>query len=372
MTRELYIGLMSGTSMDAVDCALVQLEDDKLNTLHFLSNPVPPALKQQLLDLAHNHAVDLRKLGNADIAVGKLFADTVLELLAASNIPASSITAIGSHGQTIWHEPPQSAHGHAFTLQIGDPNTIAELTGITTVADFRRRDMAAGGQGAPIVPALHWTLFRSAAVDRIVLNLGGIANITFLPKSGMTPLGMDTGPANALMDAWATIHLKQPYDAAGAWAASANPNRELLALMLDEPYFRLPAPKSTGRELFNPAWLDAKIALLDQRPTPVEIQATLLELTTESISREIGKLARSGEILVCGGGTRNTALMAKLEKRLPGFKVSASTAHGLHADYVEAVAFAWFASKTLKRQPMGFAPFTGARHPVIAGGIYYA
>jgi len=372
MTTELYIGLMSGTSMDAVDCALVQIEDDKLNTLHFLSNPIPQLLKQQIFDLAHNQAVDLRTLGNTDIAVGKLFAETVLELLSISKIAASSITAIGSHGQTIWHEPPQSAREHPFTLQIGDPNTIAELTGITTVADFRRRDMAAGGQGAPIVPALHWTLFRNAAVDRVVLNLGGIANITFLPKSGAAPLGMDTGPANALMDAWASLYLKQPYDAEGVWAATARPNPELLQFMMQEPYFSRPAPKSTGRELFNQGWLDAKIGMLAQRPTPAEIQATLLELTTESISREIEKLANSGEILVCGGGVRNKALMANLGKRLPGFKLGTSTEHGLHADYVEAVAFAWFASKTLKRKPMGFDPFTGASHAVIAGGIYYA
>lgn len=372
MTKELYIGLISGTSMDAIDLALVQIENDKPEILLLQSNPIPTALKYQLLGLTSNTGIDLRSLGNADISVGKLFADCINHFLQANKIPPGSISAIGSHGQTIWHEPPQFARQNAFTVQIGDPNTIAEMTGITTVADFRRRDMAAGGQGAPIVPALHWELFQNPLVDRIVLNLGGIANITFLPKSGTGSLGLDTGPANVLMDTWIDLHLHQPFDEEGCWAQSALSNQELLDHFLDEPYFQLPSPKSTGRELFNLAWIEAKLSLLVERPSTAEVQATLLQLTVESISREIDKLTGKGEIIVCGGGARNKALMQSLGKRLPAFRISVSTEHGLDADYVEAVAFAWFASRTLKRQLMEFQRFTGARNPVIAGGIYYA
>jgi anhydro-N-acetylmuramic acid kinase len=294
----------------------------------------------------------------------------VNELLAKQKLSPADVVAIGSHGQTIWHEPPQRAARYPFTLQIGDPNTLTELTGITVVADFRRKDMAAGGQGAPLVPALHCELFNSDTVDRIVLNLGGIANITLLPKNRGACVGLDTGPASVLMDGWIKRHRDADYDEAGLWAASGMTNADLLSALLDEPYFRMPAPKSTGREFLNLAWLDNKLAQIAPLK-PADVQATLLEFTAQTIRAEIEKLLKSGEIIACGGGARNDALLRRLQEVLPAFRLRTSTELGVHADCVEAVAFAWVAKKTLHRETVDFSPFTGARHAVIAGGIYY-
>lgn len=372
MNSNLYLGLISGTSMDAVDCALVEISNGLPKVLAQHANPLPADLKHTLQRLCSNQAVDLQLLGATDIEMGRLFADTATALLQAQGIAAKDIQAIGSHGQTIWHEPPGASAKPAFSLQIGDPNTIAERTGITTVADFRRRDMAAGGHGAPIVPVLHQALFQSLATDRIVLNLGGIANITLLRKDGSTPLGLDTGPASTLMDSWISLHHGHSFDEAGAWAASTQPHSGLLELLLDEPYFTAAAPKSTGRELFNLAWLERKLEQLQVAPDPATVQATLLALTVETVAREVERFLDGGEILVCGGGARNSALLARLAARLPGFAVTNTTVYGLDADYVEAAAFAWFAYRTLQREPIAFHPFTGARHPVIAGGVYFS
>ena len=370
MSSNLYIGLISGTSMDAVDCALIDAAGKRPKVLDADSEPWPVPLRQTLMGLCHASQVSLRELGSTDIAVGRFFATVVQGLLARNELAASEIRAIGSHGQTVWHEPPQDARGLPFTLQLGDPNTIAELTGITTVADFRRRDMAAGGQGAPLVPALHREWFQSKTRDRIVLNLGGIANITWLPKSGSRVLGMDTGPASVLLDGWIQRHRDASYDAGGAWAASACLDEDLLRLMLAEPYFVRPAPKSTGRELFNMAWLDARLAQLERPVPPENVQATLLALSVETISREIEQLSEGGDIIVCGGGAGNTAMLQLLAARLPDFKVETSAAYGIDPDFVEAAAFAWFASRTLAGKPIAFEDFTGAAHAVIAGGIY--
>lgn len=372
MNKELFIGLISGTSMDAVDCVLVEITQDIPKLVQSFSKPLPTILKSRLSELCSNRDVDLRVLGSTDIAVAKLFADTATEFLAELKLSPSQITAIGSHGQTIWHEPPQTAQGDAFTIQLGDPNTIAEICGITTVADFRRSDMAAGGQGAPIVPVLHQALFQTSKTDRIVLNLGGIANITYLPKSGDSPQGLDTGPASVLMDGWICRHQQLDFDDAGQWAASSHFDQDLLDLLLDDSYFRLPSPKSTGRELFNLNWLDQKLANHSQQKSANCIQATLLELTSETISREILKFTQAGEILVCGGGSKNSALLKRLRERLPDFTLCLTTDYGLDADFVEATAFAWFASRTLNKQRTDFSLFTGARHSVFAGGIYYS
>lgn len=370
MKPALYIGLISGTSMDAVDCALVDGSGTTPRLMDFLNCDISAELKIHLLQLSANKGIDLRLLGSIDVEVATIFASAVNTLLAKHNLKPDNIIAIGSHGQTIWHEPAQSAVRQPFTLQIGDPNTLAELTGITVVADFRRKDMAAGGQGAPLVPALHRELFYSAEHDRIVLNLGGIANITLLPKNRHICVGLDTGPASVLMDAWIKRHLNRDFDDEGAWAASGSVDTQLLARLLDESYFRMPSPKSTGRELFNLAWLDNKIVLAG-KPAPVNVQATLLEFTVQTIRAEIGKLLKSGEIIVCGGGARNSALLKRLQVVLPDFDVRTSTELGIHVDCVEAVAFAWLAKKTLNREPVDFTPFTGARHAVIAGGIYF-
>lgn len=372
MSRDYYLGMISGTSMDAVDCVLVEITDGLPCVVAKHAGVIPDDLKHKLTLLCSNRDIDLQTLGIADIEVGRAFATTALELMEGQGLDAKDICAIGSHGQTIWHHPPRAHGDTAFSIQIGDPNTIAERTGVTTIADFRRRDMAAGGQGAPIVPVLHQALFQSDKVDRIVLNLGGIANITVLPKDGSSPIGLDTGPASVLMDAWISLHQQRPYDPAGAWAASAVADPELLQLLLDEPYFRRKAPKSTGRELFNLPWLESKLLQLPAPPSPAVVQATLLELTTQSIAREIEQTVATGEIIVCGGGSHNTALMQRLVERLPGFSIDVTTNRGLDADYVEATAFAWFAYRTLRRIPTSFHPFTGAKHAVVAGGIYYA
>jgi anhydro-N-acetylmuramic acid kinase len=356
--------------MDGVDCALVDCAGATPKVIDFITTDINSDLKQGLLRLAANKDIDLRVLGSTDVEVARLFASAVNSLLAKRGLKPTDIIAIGSHGQTIWHEPPQRAARYPFTLQIGDPNTLAELTGITVVADFRRKDMAAGGQGAPLVPALHCELFRSDGCDRIVLNLGGIANITLLPRNGGACLGLDTGPASVLMDGWIKRHLDQDYDEAGAWAASGTVNTRLLAALVDEPYFRLPAPKSTGREFLNLSWLDNKLAAIEA-VTAVDVQATLLEFTVQTVCNEIKQLLDAGEIIACGGGARNSALLERLQEALPAFTLRTSTELGIHADCVEAVAFAWVAKKTLNRETVDFSPFTGARHPVIAGGIYY-
>ena len=372
MTENLYVGLMSGTSMDGVDCALVLINDNQIQVIDFICQEIPPHIKKDLLDISSNKMMDLRKFGSSDVAVAKLFANSVLEILRRNNLSAEDITAIGSHGQTVWHEPLQAAGHTPFTIQIGDPNTIALNTGITTVADFRRKDMAAGGQGAPLVPAFHAEIFKSSAVDRFILNLGGIANITFLPKDKESPKGLDTGPASVLMDGWIRQHLNKEFDNGGEWAQSGKICHPLLDEFLNENYFSLPSPKSTGRELFNISWLMSKLAKLEIEITNEDVQATLLELSAETITREILKIRKTGAIIVCGGGVHNHALINKLKEKLTDFKISISNENGINADCVEAVAFAWFSSKTLKRQTIDFTPFTGASVPVIAGGIYYS
>jgi anhydro-N-acetylmuramic acid kinase len=357
--------------MDAVDCALVDCSAGTPRVIDFLCKGIGADLKTRLLELSSNQQLDLRLLGSTDIEVAHLFADAVHALLDKNKLTASSVQAIGSHGQTIWHEPPQSASRYPFTLQIGDPNTLAELTGITVVADFRRKDMAAGGQGAPLVPALHRELFQHAGQDRIILNLGGIANITLLPGAKGTQLGLDTGPASVLMDGWIKQQRNLDYDDEGKWAQSGEVNQQLLAALLDEAYFQLPAPKSTGREFLNLTWLQRKLAGVSPLPPPEDVQATLLELTAVTVSREIQKLLQRGEIIACGGGARNSALLRRLQQKLPAFTLRTSTELGIHADCVEAVAFAWLAKKTLHREAVDFGPFTGARHPVISGGVYF-
>jgi len=369
-TGNLYVGLMSGTSMDGVDCALVSINENEILLVDFICNEIPKNLKRELLRLTTNK-LDFKTLGSCDIAIAKLFATTTLEILTKNNLKTTDITAIGSHGQTIWHQPRQIDNVCPFTIQIGDPNTISILTNITTVADFRRKDMAAGGQGAPIVPAFHREFFHSYTVNRFILNLGGISNITFLPKNKTKPSGLDTGPANVLMDAWIKKNLNREFDNKGEWANSGTFSNSLFSELMNEEYFNLPAPKSTGRELFNIGWIEAKLSKLELNIAPEDVQATLMALTVETISREIEKLSETGEILVCGGGAQNIALLDSLQIKLPSFGISSTSKLGIHPDRVEAVAFAWLASKTINHETVDFSPFTGAKHPVIAGGIYY-
>lgn len=368
--RQLYIGLMSGTSADAIDAALVDLQSTpQLIAQHTIQ--LPASIRQQIhaLSLPANNEID--RMGLLDVQLGKLFAQTSLELLTKSGLGSAQIIAIGSHGQTIRHRPPGSTEG-TFTLQIGDPNQIVELTGITTVADFRRRDMAASGQGAPLVPAFHRAIFHAPDKDRVIINIGGMANITWLPAQGQT-LGFDTGPGNVLMDIWIAAHLKKTYDQDGNWAASGQVCKTLLTELLAEPYFNLQAPKSTGRESFNRAWLDENLRKLTSTLEPADVQATLLELTAVTITDSIIGLSRlPKDIFVCGGGAYNTALMQRLKALLPKDVVASTAVLGVSPQWIEAMAFAWLAQQTINHRPGNLREVTGATKEVILGGVYYA
>lgn len=368
--RQLYIGLMSGTSADAIDAALVDLESSP-QLIAKQSLPLPLKIRQQIHALSLPGDNEIDRMGALDIELGRLFAQVSLELIANSGINPSQITAIGSHGQTIRHRPPGSPQG-TFTLQIGDPNLIAELTGVTTVADFRRRDMAAGGQGAPLVPAFHRAVFHSTINDRVIVNIGGMANITWLPAQGPV-LGFDTGPGNVLMDGWIHSHSGDHYDKDGSWAASGIPNQELLTNLLKENYFRLTPPKSTGREAFNRTWLEQNISELSSPVSPADVQATLLELTATSIANSVRKLGDNGEeIYVCGGGAYNFALMRRLQELLQGSRVCSTVELGVDPQWIEAMAFAWLAQQTINHQSGNLREVTGANREVILGGVYYA
>ena len=363
-----YIGLMSGTSVDGVDCVLVQFQGDqpKLIASHF--EPIEPGLREDILQLCSGENNELALYGNTDVAIGQLFAKAALTLLANEEIERTAIRAIGSHGQTVFHHPQGDTR---FTLQIGDPNSIAQLCGITTIADFRRRDMAAGGQGAPLAPVLHRNCFQSATSDRVVLNVGGIANITVLNKDG-TCLAFDTGPANVLMDYWIGKHQQKNYDKNGDWAAGGNIIQPLLELLLDEPYFSKAAPKSTGRELFNGLWLEEKLYKLGQELAVVDVQATLLRVTVDSIVNAISKASKPSEVYVCGGGAHNKAFMDGLQARLSDCSILSTAELGIDPDWVEAIAFAWMAKQTSEGRTIDTTPFTGAAQATVLGGIYKA
>lgn len=363
-----YIGLISGTSIDAIDAALVVVESDHVELSAAHSHEIPPLLRRELLSLCHGTERELDRMAHADAQLGRLFAEASLELLARAGLPAKRVRAIGSHGQTIRHLP-----GGAIptTLQIGDPNVIAENTGITTVADFRRRDMAAGGQGAPLVPAFHAAMLHDPNAARAVVNIGGMANVTFLPADPSTPVtGFDTGPGNVLMDLWAQEHLGNAMDEAGDWARRGTVVVELLEQWHRDSYFALPPPKSTGREYFNRRWLDAS-APLWRRHAPVDVQATLSELTAQTIAQAIERHApATRDVLICGGGVHNRDLMDRLRGALAQHHVAPTSDYGIDPDWMEAMAFAWLAHRTLHGRPGNLPGVTGARHAVVLGGIY--
>ncbi len=370
MSSQLHIGLMSGTSMDAVDCVLIDLSEP-INVIDFVNVDIPTKLKQDIIDLCQEHGDNqIKKLGETDVELGKLFASAVISILEKNQIDASQIQAIGSHGQTVRHQPP-GKNDKAFTIQIADPNTIAALTEITTVADFRRKDMALGGQGAPLLPVFHQEIFKSTEIDRVILNIGGIANITLLRKDDTHIMGFDTGPGNILLDSWIQKNLNQHFDEDGKWAATGKSNLELLTFMLEDSFFSSPPPKSTGREYFNSLWIDKIIADYAKDISPQDVQATLIELTAISIAQAIKDLLDTGEVIVCGGGTKNTKLIQSLANQLESFKISNSDDYGIDSNALEAIAFAWFANKTLNRQALEFTTITGSSRPHVMGGIYY-
>ncbi|WP_335337248.1 anhydro-N-acetylmuramic acid kinase [Sedimenticola thiotaurini] len=360
---------MSGTSIDGIDAALVDFSPARPTLIGHCYQPWPEDLRDKLKKLAHPGENEIERLGQADIAVAQHFADAVSELLRQTGVDTARIRAIGSHGQTIRHRPDAAS---PFTLQIGDPNQLAEQTGITVVADFRRRDMAAGGQGAPLAPAFHAAYLRRPDENRVVLNLGGIANITHLPADPTQPvIGFDTGPANTLMDAWILTSLGRAFDAGGSWAAQGEVVDELLQRLLKEDYFQRSPPKSTGPELFNLEWLRQQL-VNSPEIAPEDIQATLCALSSQSIIRAIDQYAPDCDrVICCGGGVKNPLLMKQLQRGLE-LPVETTAAHGIDPDQLEAMAFAWLARQTLQGLPGNLADVTGASHPVILGGIYPA
>lgn len=365
LSSELYIGLMSGTSIDGIDAGLVDFSGDKIRIIAFHYQPFAAELKHKIHLLSQpGQAVLLQDVGNMDAELGELFAEAAMALLKKAQTPPSEIQAIGSHGQTVYHAPNGR---HGFSLQIGDPNRIAEITGITTIGDFRRRDIAVGGQGAPLVPAFHQAAFSGQTNTTTVLNIGGIANITILRQQ--TVLGFDTGPGNTLMDYWCQHAQNQPYDANGRWASTGQANPELLRRLLDDTYFRQAPPKSTGKEYFSPAWLKHKIGPF-LALKPADIQATLCQFSADSIADAILQHASDSEqVLVCGGGIHNDHLLTLLQKHLP-MPLRSTAQFGIDPDHVEAIAFAWLARQTLLRKSGNLCNVTGAKTPVILGGIY--
>lgn len=365
----LYVGLMSGTSMDGIDAALAEMTPAGLpRLLGALTHPMPASLRATLHGLAGGQAVTLEALIRSDAALGELFAEAVMSLLDRSGTTPTQVTAIGSHGQTLWHSPEGA---HPGSLQIGDANIIAERTGITTVADFRRRDMAAGGQGAPLVPTFHHAAFASPDEHRAVVNLGGIANITVLPRGApRAALGFDSGPANTLLDAWTRRHLGADCDHDARWAASGSVYAPLLRTMLAEPYFARPPPKSTGRELFNEAWLDDCVTRSGSNASAADVQRTLVHLTGVTLRDALHSAQFAPDrVLLCGGGAHNPLLCAELAELLR-CPVDSVERFGYSADYLEAIAFAWFARRRLLGLHANAPELTGAQRAVVLGAVY--
>lgn len=361
---EIYVGIMSGTSLDGIDAALVEFSNNRPKLLASHYQPYQQPLKSMLLALHHSSDNELHQAQLTGNELAREYAAATLSLLQSSSITAKQVCAIGCHGQTIRHCPE-----HGYTLQLNNAAMIAELTGITTVSDFRSRDIAAGGQGAPLVPAFHDRMLRHPDIHRVIVNIGGISNLTNLSPSLPTS-GFDCGPGNILLDAWIMQYGGNPYDEQGAWAASGKVLPELLERLLNEPFFALPPPKSSGRDLFNISWLRRQ---LRGDELEKDVQATLLELTCHTITQAIQKYCQGAkEIYLCGGGAHNQAMRNCLTALLPEQTVQTTNALGMDSDYLEAIAFAWLAQQSLHGMPANLPAATGARHPCILGAIYLA
>ncbi|EML4686305.1 TPA: anhydro-N-acetylmuramic acid kinase [Citrobacter amalonaticus] len=362
-----YIGVMSGTSLDGVDVVLATIDDTMVAQQGSLTWPMPVSLKQAILDICQGQSLTLSQLGQLDVRLGKLFAEAVNALLAQEKLRPQDIIAIGCHGQTVWHEPTGAA---PHTLQIGDNNQIVAHTGITVVGDFRRRDIALGGQGAPLVPAFHQALLAHPTERRMVLNIGGIANLSLLIP-GQPVRGYDTGPGNMLMDAWIWRQCGKPYDKDAQWACGGTVIIPLLQTMLSDPWFSLPAPKSTGREYFNYGWIERQLTAFPGI-APRNVQATLTELTAVTISEQVLLSGGCERLMVCGGGSRNPLLMTRLAGLLPGTEVTTTDEAGISGDDMEALAFAWLAWRTLAGLPGNLPSVTGASEASILGAVFPA
>lgn len=373
----LFIGLMSGTSLDGVDGVLCRLGQDGRwgGVLAHVHRPFSDALRASLMALQASGPDELHRAALAGNAIAERYAEVVHALLARTGTPAAAVRAIGAHGQTVRHQP--GLHdGTGYTLQLGNPALLAERTGIDVIADFRSRDVAAGGQGAPLVPSFHQHLFGRPEATRAVVNIGGISNLTIL-RPGAPARGFDCGPGNALMDHWVHQHLGAAYDDHGAWAARGRVLPALLADLLAQPYFLQPPPKSTGRDLFHPAWLQQRLQALattgTASPAPADVQATLCEFTAAAIADDVRRHAGdAADLLVCGGGALNDSLMARLRQRLPGMVLDTTDAHGLPVLQVEAAAFAWLACQQVGRRAGNEPAVTGAAGGRVLGACYPA
>ncbi|WP_104204916.1 anhydro-N-acetylmuramic acid kinase [Billgrantia saliphila] len=372
----LFVGLMSGTSLDGIDAALVEIDaESQPRLLATRATSMPEALREDLLRLCQAERVHFAELAAAEDAFSRLQADAVAQLLADNGTVPERITAIGSHGQTIEHAPWGHDGGPAYTLQLDNPSLLAELTGCCVVADFRRRDLAAGGQAAPLAPAFHEALFRRPNQWQLVLNLGGFANLTLLPPEEVESdvIGFDTGPANVLLDAWHARHRSGRFDVDGAWAASGRVNEALLERLLSEPFFHRPPPRSTGREVFHLDWLGRH---LTGQENSEDVQATLAELTAMSVAlgvemaRERVDAPPATALIPCGGGAHNRDLLARLARHLPETSLVPSSDWGWPADWLEAGAFAWLAWRRLEGLPGNLPSVTGAAGLRVLGGVY--
>lgn len=363
---ELYIGIMSGTSLDGIDGVLVDFSSETPRILESVHHNFDPSLRDQLLQLTQNQNIRLAEFGEIDHRLGLSYASIAKDLLHTAAITATDVKAIGSHGQTIFHQPSTN---YPFTMQIGDANLIAEKSGITTVADFRRRDMAAGGQGAPLVPAFHAAMFRDNHHETVVLNIGGIANLSILPADRELPVtGFDSGPGNLLLDGWIQLSKGENYDNNGDWGASGNIIPSLLDKLLSAPYFSAPAPKSSGRELFNLDWLKPQ---LNGNERSEDVQATLHEFTARSISNAVKQHSSNAEkLIICGGGSFNSHLLNRIAHHLLDIEITSTQEFGIDPQHIEAMAFAWLARETLAGRNGNIPEVTGAERAVTLGAIY--
>jgi len=373
--RELYVGMMSGTSVDGIDAVVASVGVNGTNLVASYDHPIPAQLRQQILSICTNQHTTIREVGLVDHKLGRLYASAVNQLLKQADLQPEQITAIGNHGQTVFHEPTGAS---PFTMQLGDANLIAALTGIDTIADFRRIDMAMGGQGAPLTPAFHQHLFKQRDSTTAIVNIGGIANITVIPAREQTNnqvTGFDTGPGNTLMDAWCEKHTGQKYDENGSWAQSGQTNDILLNQFMSDPYLQKPYPKSTGREHYNLQWLTRKIEKQQKDFLPAQdIQRTLCEFTALSITQQVQtfKHGKDSELLVCGGGASNPLLMKRIQLHLKDWVVVPTSARGIPGDYMEAMAFAWLAHQRVHNQPSSLPSVTGANSRASLGVFYPA
>lgn len=363
---KLYIGVMSGTSLDGIDCVLVNFQGSKMQLMAGLHMDYSKTLRDKLLDLCQSFTINLLDLGCLHTELGEQYSKAIGALLNKTKIPAKKITAIGNHGQTIYHYPEGK---FPFSMQIGNASVIAARTAIPVVADFRSMDMALGGQGAPLVPAFHQAVFAKKNKNISVVNIGGISNVTLLPGDGKKVMGFDTGPGNVLMDLWIQLNRKQPYDKDGRWAHSGTVNNDLLSVLLAEPFFKQKPPKSTGRELFNLAWLQSKLVKF-KGIRPQDVQATLLELTAHSISQGLKLVKFKADALyVCGGGAYNYELLSRIAALNPGVYVNTTAKAGIDPSWVEAMAFAWLAKQTIEGKPGNLPSVTGASSSAKLGAI---